>query len=350
MTNGNTSLNINTLRRFIPFNELPDKHLQGVLDKSQLISLPKGKVLFKRDQASKQRYYLLTGEVSLCDAEFNNTKLFSNTPETKNPIDNHSPHKVSAITTAPAQIICVDNDYLDMALTWEQAGEYLVTDLVVEENPTQEEETDWMSSLLQADLFSQVPPTNIQRLFIDFKQLNVEPGQDIIKEGEQGDRFYVINSGSVVVKRSGKTGAEEIVTKLKSGDFFGEEALVAETTRNATVTAVSNTKLMYLDKEKFKSLLQAPVIHYLDFQEMLSMRKKQPETKLLDVRLPMEYKDGHIEDSVNLPLAKMRDSIPKLNRKICYITTCGGGRRSELGAYLLSQAGFTAYVLSESSS
>lgn len=352
MENNTATLDINTLRLFVPFNDLPEKHLAGIINKSEIIALPKGKVLFKRDQSCDQRYYLLTGEVSLCDAEFNNTKIYSNTPESKNPIDNHIPHKVSAITTSPSTIVCVENDYLDRALTWEQAGEYLVTDLIeLEEEavsePCQSSDVDWMSNLLQAELFNQIPPSNIQRLFLDFQQLDVEAGTNIIKEGEVGDRFYVISSGKAVVKRIGKSGKEEVVTQLQEGAFFGEEALVAETTRNATVTMVSNGVLMFLDKAQFKSLLEAPIIQYLSLEQMKGLQDKNPLTKLLDVRLPLEFKNGHIESSVNMPLSKMRELIPQLSKEACYITTCEGGRRSELGAYLLSQAGLKAYVLND---
>ena len=353
METSNTTTDINTLRKFVPFNELSEKHLTGIINKSEIIHLPKGKVLFKRDQSCEQRYYLLLGEVSLCDAEFNNTKLYSDTPESKNPIDNHIPHKVSAITTSPSSIVCVDNDYLDRALTWEQAGEYLVTDLI----PLEEQESiheaeastdvDWMSNLLQAELFNQIPASNIQRLFLDFQPLDVEPDTKIIKEGEVGDRFYVICSGKAVVKRIGKTGSEEIVTQLQEGDYFGEEALVAETTRNATVTMLNSGVLMYLDKAQFKSLLEAPLIQYLSLDQLKGIRNKNPSVKLLDVRLPLEYKNGHIDTSVNIPLSKMRELLPQLSKETCYITTCEGGRRSELGAYLLSQAGFEAYVLND---
>ncbi|PCJ16017.1 MAG: calcium-binding protein [Gammaproteobacteria bacterium] len=344
---------IEMLRKFVPFNELSENHLAGLINKSEVIHLPKGKVLFKRDQSCRQRYYLLEGEVSLCDAEFNNTKVFSETPESKNPIDNHTPHKVSAITTAPSSFVCVDNDYLDRALTWEQAGEYLVTDLIqleaenAAQEPSPANDVDWMSNLLQAELFNQIPPSNIQRLFLDFQELVVEPGSNVIKEGEVGDRFYVISSGKAVVKRIGKSGHEEIITQLQEGDFFGEEALVAETTRNATVTMLSSGVLMYLDKAQFKSLLEAPIIQYLSVEQMSDLQDKYPSTKLLDVRLPLEFKNGHIDASVNMPLSKMRELIPQLSKEACYITTCEGGRRSELGAYLLSQAGFEAYVLSD---
>jgi CRP-like cAMP-binding protein len=77
------------------------------------------------------------------------------------------------------------------------------------------------------------------------------PGERIITKGEHGDAMYFISSGSVDVL----TGAKPIT--LARGNFFGEMALVLDTTRQADVVASSYCHLLTLQAEDFQKLLRA---------------------------------------------------------------------------------------------
>ena len=82
-----------------------------------------------------------------------------------------------------------------------------------------------------------------------------EKGQEVIKEGEKGTKFYFIEEGEAeAVKKTG--GKEEIVYRYKANDYFGELALLRDEPRAATVRAVSATlRLCSIDREVFKRLL-----------------------------------------------------------------------------------------------
>jgi CRP-like cAMP-binding protein len=76
-------------------------------------------------------------------------------------------------------------------------------------------------------------------------------GQSIVREGEQGNEFYVLTSGHLRVDRGGRE-----VARLKSGDYFGELALLDPAPRNATVTAVDEpAALIMLTRDAFRSAL-----------------------------------------------------------------------------------------------
>jgi CRP-like cAMP-binding protein len=76
-------------------------------------------------------------------------------------------------------------------------------------------------------------------------------GQQVVREGDHGDRFYVVTSGHLRVDR----GGHEVAT-LKSGDYFGELALLDPAPRNATVTAVGEpASLVMLTRDAFRSAL-----------------------------------------------------------------------------------------------
>src|SRR5262249_45177785 len=72
-------------------------------------------------------------------------------------------------------------------------------------------------------------------------------GQQVVREGEQGDTFYVVTSGHLRVDRDGHE-----VASLKTGDYFGELALLDPAPRNATVTAVGEpASLVALTRNAF---------------------------------------------------------------------------------------------------
>ncbi|MGB3623524.1 MAG: cyclic nucleotide-binding domain-containing protein [Ketobacter sp.] len=325
-----------TIKNLIPFNELFRHQFQEALRCCEQISAPPRKKLFKRGDNDPFWYYLLKGSVNLIDEDFNSSTLNAEDEQCLHALDNQPPHRYSAITTSECLLLKVDKQRLDLAITWEQAGGYDVED--------HDDDTDWMSALLDTDVFSKVPPANIQKLFATFKRNTANLGDVIIKEDQPGDRFYVIEHGSAVVsKRSGDR--TDTLARLEAGQFFGEEALVGKTTRNATVTMETDGALMYLEEEEFKQLLEQPVLHHIKEHELETLRQSHPDMVMVDVRLSGEYKHFNRAGSVNIPLNKLRQRSAQMDKDTCYVVCHNAGPRSELGVYLLIKEGFQAYLL-----
>lgn len=76
--------------------------------------------------------------------------------------------------------------------------------------------------------------------------LTVEAGEAIIREGEEGDRFYIVESGELEVRRDGRIVAERL-----PGDFVGEIALLREVPRTATVIARTDARVYALGRLDF---------------------------------------------------------------------------------------------------
>lgn len=72
-----------------------------------------------------------------------------------------------------------------------------------------------------------------------FKEKRFQEGARIIVEGDEGNFFYVVRDGEV--KCTARASEEEVCRRLKSGDFFGELALLSKSRRQATVTATATT-------------------------------------------------------------------------------------------------------------
>ena len=80
-------------------------------------------------------------------------------------------------------------------------------------------------------------------------------GEVLRLQGDSGDRFYLIESGSVVV-----TKGDMEIARLSMGDFFGEIALIKDIPRTATVTTATDVVLFSLDKDGFKKMLESNLI------------------------------------------------------------------------------------------
>lgn len=90
-----------------------------------------------------------------------------------------------------------------------------------------------------------------------------EDGEVVIKQGDVGDRFYLIEQGSAKVTKTNEAGEDVVINELKKGDYFGELALLNDEPRRATVTANGKLKCATLDKGAFTRLL-GPVLPILE--------------------------------------------------------------------------------------
>ena len=102
-------------------------------------------------------------------------------------------------------------------------------------------------ALLRANpIFESLPIAALERLSHDAVGIEAAPGQEIITQGERGDRFYLIDAGEVEVLTDGVFRGRE-----GEGQSFGEVALLRECTRTATVRATRATRLLTLERDQF---------------------------------------------------------------------------------------------------
>ena len=326
------------IRTLVPFKEMSDADFAKVISSAKLTKIPKGKLIFKRSDEDAKMYWLLSGSIDLLDEKFEAKNRKAGEDVARHAIDNNSPHRLTAVSTEESRILTIERSALGLL-----SG----TDTPDTSADDEEEGVDWMSTLLSSPLFEFIPPANIQTLFTKFDEVPVEAGEVAIKQGEPGDYFYVIQSGRAKVERS--AGDKTVVlAELKAGDNFGQDALISDVPRNATVTMLTSGKLMRLSDEDFESLLMRPVIETVTLEEAEEMvQQGDPKTYIIDVRNPKEVEANKIPRSLNIPLLLLRKNLNKLKPEGIYVMACDGGKRAELGAYILNEKGFSAYVLKQ---
>jgi CRP-like cAMP-binding protein len=83
-----------------------------------------------------------------------------------------------------------------------------------------------------------------------------DPGQQVVREGEPGEGFYIVVDGNVEVHAKGLHGEQVRLAILGPGDYFGEDSLLEGTPRTATVEAVTPCALLRLSRADFDALLE----------------------------------------------------------------------------------------------
>mmetsp|Transcript_1989 Transcript_1989/g.5368 ORF Transcript_1989/g.5368 Transcript_1989/m.5368 type:complete len:788 (-) Transcript_1989:173-2536(-) len=112
-----------------------------------------------------------------------------------------------------------------------------------------------MAFLSKVPLFKRLPKDEIPLLVSHCVACHFKKGEVIIRQGELSAEFYVIQSGEAsVTAQSSPSETPSWVAKLKSGDYFGEHALLREEPRTATITAEGDTVTLMISREKFKEL------------------------------------------------------------------------------------------------
>jgi rhodanese-related sulfurtransferase len=181
-------------------------------------------------------------------------------------------------------------------------------------------------------------------LFIKMEAVPFNEGETVIRQGDEGDYFYYIRKGRCVVTHLGASGKEMRLAELESGSGFGEDALVSNNSRNASVTMLTDGVLMRLGKDDFEELLKNPTMHMVNFEEASRM-VKEDKAVIIDVRHEKEYKQSNIKGSLNIPLFMLRFKAQGLSKSHKYITVCDTGRRSSSAAFILNEKGYDAYFI-----
>ncbi len=341
MTEQQTILDLETLQGLEPISSLSHEKIKELASKTVVESITAGTTIFQEGDNDHNMIYVLDGEIRL-QSSFNSEPQYirAGMPESWHPIANRHPRQVTAVAESSAEIIRIDVEDFDQMLAWDQ--------MAVSNNGNDggihQGQGNATAKMTQSATFQNLPPANIEELFRRLVKVNAKAGDVIIKQGDPGDFYWLLDKGEVKVTRQMEPGGPEVeLATLGEGTTFGEEALISDNPRNATITMLTDGELRRLAKNDFIELLREPMVDWIELDEAFGALGN--DAMFLDVRVASEYKQGHLPQAISVPLFELRQRITELDPNTHYICYCSTGRRSSAGAFLLKQNGFVSSVL-----
>jgi len=177
-----------------------------------------------------------------------------------------------------------------------------------------------LESLRAIPLFSAVNDEDLETLASLLIERRFPNNKTIVEEGLSGDYMYVILEGRAKVTKLSGDGREKILKMLAEGDFFGEMALLEEAPRDASVTALSETRILALARNDFLSVLRrSPDLAMAVIQELTRrLRHVNEQASALSFQRVEERTKGmllQLARKENTPCEEARYSTPALTHQ-----------------------------------
>lgn len=135
-------------------------------------------------------------------------------------------------------------------------------------------------------LFRDLPRADLERIAALVTPREARAGEFLFREGDSGDRFYIVFSGAVEILKERPLGDHERLGIKRGGEAFGEMALLSDTPRSASVRAVEDTQLLSVARDEFHDLLGGESI------AVRVMRGLARALRALDVRFAARESGG----------------------------------------------------------
>ncbi len=335
------------LQTLQPFAVLSTLRVEELRPLCRVDHIPAGMVLFREGDMDHQAIYLLRGDVVLSSATDENICLLEamgNMAETLRPIADTQPRQQSAMALTDLDILRIDSELLDIAVTWETLAGCLAA-------PGQDRfcsdfsaTANWMKMVRECLAFRHIPPSHFDSLGSCLETLTVRAGQVVAREGDDAEDYYLIESGTAIMTRETDGNGPADVKMLAPGTGFGEESLSGEGRWLSSVTMETRGTLLRLARRHILALRNEPLLSWLPPSKAIPMA--EAGALWLDVRGLEEAPESLLPGAYRLPLDTLSQVADGLDPENTYICCCNTGRRSSAAAHLLGRRGLRAHVLS----
>ena len=327
------------LRQMYPLDSLLSQHLSMIADDMYFDKKVRGDLLFKTGDIDNKTMYLIEGKASAEYPDGRSRTFTGESVKSRYALGDFQPRRFdSTIMSKTALVAVVDRAYQEKIIVWDQAAR---ANGVVE-SKVGKEQLKWLKTLFRSKAISKVPAANMQRLFEKLEEVPRSAGDTVIAEGDEGDFFYIVKEGELRISQ-GDAGQTVELAKFGPGDSFGEDALLTNQPRNASVRMLTNGVLLRLSKMDFTTLIKTPATDWVDIK--LASKMVRNGAILIDVRMPQEQNVSSLKGAVNIPLSELRTQTADLDKEKDYIVCCNTGVRSASASFILKQTGLKAFVL-----
>ena len=287
-----------TLKRFDPFQAMSSAELATAARHAQVIEAPAKRWLLRPGRRLSGRFYLVQGTLRLYSPQ---RDLQPQSPEARLPL---YPGCEAMFSRSEVRLLHVNTAPIAFLLDTAQP------------NPAAAAPADWERRFTASPLLQRLDSGVWQQLLSALTERPFEKDERLVVEGSAAHDFFVVKTGHAAVRRGGQT-----VAHLGPGDFFGEDALLLNARRNATVVATRPGSILRLPKDRFTTLLVDNLVRFV---------KTAGEGVCIDV--------GEAG-----ALARLRERIPSLDPKSRYHLVGGELRERALATFILTQKGFDAW-------
>jgi CRP-like cAMP-binding protein/thioredoxin reductase/Fe-S-cluster-containing hydrogenase component 2 len=248
------------------------QQLRELLLTSTVHCLDQGDTVFREHDYSTTFYTIVEGSVEVSSAAHPGGKrIVLHQGEFFGEMSLLSDRRRSATITAAERVILIETPRRSMLK-------------LISAAPSVKQRIDetYILRALQTYLCPQIGADDFRKVAAKAELTTYKKGDVILTEGQPGDAFYVIRSGSVKISKQHKAGREYVVTYLSAGQYFGEMALLEEQhARGATVTAVAKTHVI--------RILQADFLEFLAAHPTLREQMRQEiEKRQLEIAVVLE--------------------------------------------------------------
>ncbi len=329
------------LKSLIPISHFETSVLQQLCGMASVLQLTKGEEIYPAGSQDDFLYYLLEGAIVMIDRQSHQAVLDAKSDQSHYAFGSLKPRPASALVrSAKATIIRFNAKEFETLVTWHnqlnQKGQKSTEQPDDSENSPDQ---TWIMTLLRSRSFFRIPPENIETLVQRMEPVRFSPRQLVVRQGDEGSDYYVIREGRCRILVN-----DETVAELGPMDTFGEEAILSDAPRNASVKMLTKGLLMRLSKADFKQLLVPPLIRQVIPKEAIEQAREG--AILVDVRTLEEYQHHCLARSINIPLFILRAMLKVLDPEPTYIVYCETGLRSAAACFIMAQQGFKVLLMS----
>jgi cAMP-dependent protein kinase regulator len=231
------------LRNSILLSHLDEDTREMVVNAMQCVDIPKGETIITEGEDGDNFYLLDTGSVEVFKAiNGENQKVYSYGPGGafgELAIMYNAPRAATCVSSSPCKLWALERNIFKAIMTQSTTSKRDMYRDFLSKVPILESMTDYEQSTIADVLVEEV----------------VASGEVICRQGEEGETFYIIKEGNITCTQTDANGQEVEMARLTSGDYFGEIALLTSKRRQATVTALSDAKLLKIRRDTFDRVM-----------------------------------------------------------------------------------------------
>ena len=272
----------NALNKHFIFTSLSGENRAMAISQMKLYSMAPKEVIFEQGTPGSNFFVVANGRVEILVNGKRVNVLGPGDSFGELALLHDSPRSASVYTIEKVTMWGLDRKTFRVAVETVNAQNYKENKLFIDSVP----------------LFSILTPVQRDSLVGSLSTLRFRSGYSIVKEGDPGDLFYLIKEGTVLCTQQGKP-----VREMNRGNFFGEQALLYNTVRTATVVASTDVKCVAISRNKLTAALgnQLQQIIYqnikvisIERSQSLSRLSRKHQEKLIEILKVVTYANGDI--------------------------------------------------------